>query len=429
VRPGELAVYLNGERIATLHDAGQGYAALVYGPEIVAARLGAPLVSVSLPVRSELYPGVETRAFLDGLLPEGDARRQIAARYGLEEADVFGFLAAIGGDCAGALSFLPADAPPPAEDETDVEWLDEGELARHIRELPLRPLADDPEGRVRISLAGAQPKLALVRDPETGRVGLPRGTTPSTHIVKPANPLRLGDGELAFPELVENEAYCLRVARHAGLLSAAGRVETLGGVRCLVVERYDRIRREDGRVLRLHQEDACQALRIPPARKYEEHGGPGLVQIADLVRRTSSRVAQDLPALLDRVAVSFVLGDDDAHGKNVSLLHTGAGVRLAPAYDLVSTAVYPALTPGLAMRIGGEVDGDLLTAEHWRRELAACGLGTVAAARRLAATGTSIVAAVESARADARARGFEAPVLEAIAGVAACRATALTLLA
>ncbi len=417
----DLAVYLNGEYVAHAVDAGQGYIGLQYDERVVADLAGVPLLSIRLPVRAEAYPGVQTRAYFEGLLPEGDARTGIANELRVPEWDVFALLRAIGGDCAGAVALFPVDEPFPEEEAP--RWLEEDELAQILRELPVRPLAVDPEHGIRISLAGAQDKLVVIVAPD-GRVALPRGTSPSTHIVKPPSGRQLLDGELAYPDLVRNEAFCLRVAAAAGIPAAHGSLRVFGRIEVLMVERFDRLQDTD-RLRRLHQEDVCQALGLLPHQKYEEPDGPSIAAVADLVRTHSADVARDLPALIDRIALSVAVGDDDFHGKNIALLHTAGGIRLAPAYDLVSTAVYPYLTPKLAMRIGGELYGRDLRAESWANALVDAGLTTAAARRRLGETGRRILAAVDRSLSEAESEGWAVPLHAEIANLARERAAAI----
>lgn len=204
---------------------------------------------------------------------------------------------------------------------------------------------------IRISLAGVQDKLAVVVNP-SGRIGLPRGTTPSTHILKPASTERRGrrGDRLAYPALVANEAMCLTLARHAGIEVPELQVLNVDDEPALLIARYDR-RGLDGRLVRLHQEDFCQALGIPSRQKYEADGGPGLGQALDLIRRYSSQVVEDTDAFVDRVAFNYLIGNCDAHAKNFSLLYARDGTRLSPAYDLLSTEVYDHLSRKMAMSI------------------------------------------------------------------------------
>ena len=299
--------------------------------------LGRPLLSVAMPTRPAAYRGAVPAAFFDGLLPEGEARRMIAFDFGVDERDVMGLLTAIGRDCAGALVIIPDGD---ALDEGGVaEPIGDGQVAQRLRALRFAPLGVDQ--RVRVSLAGVQEKLLLAR--AGGGWGLPIDGAPSTHIVKPAHQF--------LADSIANEAFCMRLARHLDIPAASVETREFEGIPVLVVERYDRDRAPagDGRVTRLHQEDFCQARALPTQRKYEQHGGASLRQCAETLSRWSRR-ADQLSQLLDYVTLNVLVGNADAHAKNLSLLHEPGGeVRLAPAYDVMSTVQYPNVStiPGM----------------------------------------------------------------------------------
>lgn len=322
----ELAVWLNGTRIAVIDRRLR----MAYTDDALRQyQLGVPLLCLSLPLRDEPYPQGVVRAFLDGLLPEGAARRTVARDFGVRENDTFGLIQALGRDSAGALVIQPVDDPAPAQPTTrTAEPLSDEDIADLVANLRSAPLGAG--GRVRISLAGVQEKLLLTRMPD-GAWGRPVDNTPSTHILKPEI--------AAFPNAVENEAFCMRVAQHLGLDVAP--VETTDVLRrkLIVIERYDRVVHDDGSVERLHQEDFCQAAGMPPDRKYEEDGGPSLRRIAGIVQAVASR--ESVETLLRAVTLNVLIGNGDAHAKNFSLLHEGSGgLRLAPLYDLMSTLWY-----------------------------------------------------------------------------------------
>jgi len=409
-----LDVYLDKEKVAVLIGAGGGYAALAYEPAIVATYGdGAVLLSLGLPVREETYPGVQTRPFLDGLLPEGDSRQAIAAELRLDRADVFGLLRELGRDVAGALVIVPAGEPPEAP-VGSVRWLRDEELEAEIVALPYAPLGVRREGEVRLSLAGVQPKLGLVRDAD-GRLGLPLNGHPTTHILKPSATARDRQGQLLFPELAENEAFCLRLAAHAGLSSAAVEiVRAVADEPCVLVERYDRHVDAGARVVRLHQEDACQALRVPPERKYEEHGGPTLQQVSQLLERYSREPIPDRYRLLDAQLLHVLVGNSDAHGKNVSFIYRDGAVGLAPLYDVVSTAVYPQHPRDLAMRIGGERFLEDVSAASFEQAYEDCGLRAALARRRLPETIDRLLAAADAALADAERERWRTAIVDQV---------------
>jgi serine/threonine-protein kinase HipA len=407
-----LIVLLSGEPVGVLTSSGDGRGTIEYLPEVVERSPDLPLLSLSLPVRREPYSAGETNPFLDGLLPEGAVRSALARRWRLAENDVFGLLAIAGRDCAGAVAFVPEEKVTAGEGES-VRWLDESELEQLLDELPIRPLGDEPEQGIRISLAGAQEKLVVVIG-QDGRVGLPRGDTPSTHILKPSPSLRTRGGRPAFPNLVVNEAFCLTLARRCGIEAAAPALRRVGTEEILVVERFDR-RTEGGRVLRRHQEDVCQALGIDPQRKYQADGGPSAADVIRLLRTRSARAAEDVLAFIDRLVLAITIGNADAHAKNCSLLLEHGSVRLAPAYDLICTAVYPGISGTLAMAIGDQYQADQVTPRHWTQLLAECDLDTMALRRRMARLAEALAQETGPVAKDLRDRGANGEILDAIA--------------
>lgn len=302
---------------------------LTYTPDAFEAYdPGTPVLSLSLPLTSDSYPNGVVKAFLDGLLPEGEARRVVAEDFGVAAADTIGLARAIGRDCAGALVIQPdGDPPPPRPTTRSAERLTDAELALLVGNLRSAPLGINP--RVRISLAGIQEKLLLTRL-QDGAWGRPVDGTPSTHILKPQTQ--------RFSNAVENEAFCMRVARHLALPVAEVGTTVVAGQLLLVVSRYDRIIKDDGTVERIHQEDLCQALAIPPSHKYQDEGGPSLKRIAEVLRANDP---ESLETLARATTLNVALANGDAHGKNFSLLHEPNGrLRLAPLYDLLSTLLY-----------------------------------------------------------------------------------------
>lgn len=208
-----------------------------------------------------------------------------------------------------------------------------------------------------MSLAGAQPKVPVIVD-DDGRMALPTNSAaPTTHILKP-EPKR-------FPGLVDNEAFCMALARACELpVAQITKAQTASGERFLMVERYDRDLTADP-IRRLHQEDFCQALGLPADKKYQQEGGPTVAQSAELIRSCTPIPAQELPRLIRAVAFNWIVGNCDAHGKNYSLLYDQGAPTLAPLYDIVSTVVYPELTTRLAMSIDGARDLEEVDDRSW----------------------------------------------------------------
>jgi serine/threonine-protein kinase HipA len=369
------------ELVATLERNEDGQIHLTYQADLVKSCAGLPLISTSLPVREAPYSQSELLPFFAGLLPEGSARDRLAVRLRLEPDDVFGFLREIGRDCAGAYSIVPDGTDLEAALHEGVEWLNADRLAETVSELATTPLAFEPAEDIRISLAGAQDKMAVVRDGE--RTGLPRGTTPSTHILKPSPSARRGrrGRDLAYPALVANEGFCMTLARESGITVPEVSVIDIAGEPALLISRYDRASK-NGQVERIHQEDFCQALGVPGRLKYEKDGGPDSVRYVTLLNRWSGDVANDVPELIDRIAFNYLIGNSDAHAKNFSLLHHD-GVRLAPAYDLLSTHIYAHLTKDMATSINGMFDPRAIKPIHWRKEIAKLDLSVRLYASRL----------------------------------------------
>lgn len=345
----ELAIYLAGEHAGTLIRKDNGNLQFRYDPAYTG-----PVVSQALPVQQNAHPHRVCVAVFGGLLLEGEPREVLARNLGVSASNDFALLEDIGGDCAGAITLLQPDMELPSKPE--VKPIDPEELDRLLRALPQRPLAADPQEGIRLSLAGAQPKLPVIFEGQ--EIGLPlNAAAASTHIIKP-EPAR-------FPGLVDNEAFCMDLARAVGLPTATvSKHTTTSGVPYLLVERYDRDVTADP-IRRLHQEDVCQALGRPSNAKYQAEGGPTVAETVALLRSCSTIPARDLPTLWRALVFNWLIGNCDAHGKNFSLLYDGTSPTLAPLYDLVSTTCYPELTTRLAMSIDGARDLADIDADAW----------------------------------------------------------------
>lgn len=370
-----LDVYLLGETVGTLEQDEHGSMRFTYSPEWL-VQTGAIPLSHSLPLREEGFGRNESRGFFAGILPEQHQREVIAKNLGVSAGNDFALLDRIGGECAGAVTFLRRGQEP-LEQKEEYRTLSAGELAEILRALPRRPLMAGDEG-VRLSLAGAQEKLAIHRSPQG--ISIPLGGAPSTHILKPAIE--------RFEGLVHNEAFCMRLARVIGLTVAPVEVGNIEGIDYLLVERYDRHWNSDGesmgqKLKRIHQEDFCQALGIVPERKYQNEGGPSLKESFALLRECSSSPVLDLNALLDAVIFNALIGNHDAHGKNFSLIYSGGKTRMAPLYDLLCTTFYPELSTKMAMKVGGEYDSRKLTGANWERMAEESGLNKLMVKRRV----------------------------------------------
>ena len=360
-----LDVCWNGRRVGSYDRFASGSEQFCYDPVCLSDPHAGP-ISQSLPLKAEPYSGPELRPFFAGLLPEESQRSRIASYLGIAETDDFAFLEALGGECAGALTILPHGVDPRPVD-SGFTPLSDSELVSILETLPLRPLLVG-EGELRLSLAGAQSKLpVVVRD---GRIGLPVGHAPSTHILKP---------ELSewFRGIAANEHCCMTLARHIGLSVPETELLRIGRHPCLLIRRYDReVDPQTGAVTRVHQEDFCQALGYAPERKYQMDGGPLIRDVVKLLRSGwSTSPARDILSFVDLLIYNAIIGNADAHGKNYSMLYRGASRRLAPGYDLVSTVFWPALSKCPAMKIGGTDSVDSICHGHWKKLASELNLG------------------------------------------------------
>jgi len=310
-------------------------------------------LSLSLPLRSEPYLADEAHAFFANLLPEQKVRRIVARNLGVSPHNDFGLLEKIGGDCAGAVSLYPEGVQSaPAMTYTSVSTQ---ELAHIIKELPQKPFLAGEAG-FRLSLAGVQNKLPVFYS--EGQFALPKGGAPSNTIIKP--PIETLDGT------VENEAFCMALARTIGLPVPKSFIHDLDDSRIFAIDRYDRAKGQHG-LKRVHQEDFCQAMGTLPEYKYEHEGGPSFAQCVALLRKISTKPGKDVMSVLDWLIFNFLIGNSDAHGKNISFLLLPQGPVLAPFYDLLLTRIYAhyGLTSDMAMKIGGEVNPDKVTKKNW----------------------------------------------------------------
>lgn len=366
----ELEVWLLNQWAGSLRQRG-GELQFQYSEQWL-AQPQAIALSQSLPLQAEPFGDQDCRPFFAGLLPEGQLRQRIAQQCQISRSNDFGLLAAIGGDCAGAVSLRVGDqgAEPVA-----VEWLEPGALRTLLEQLPERPMLAQRDG-LRLSLAGAQDKLPVVFDGE--RIGLPRGDAVSTHILKPAI--------AGVRSSVINEAFCMGLAKAAGLQVADTEILEAGDRQVLLVHRYDRRRGQGGRWQRHHQEDLCQALGVPPELKYQNEGGPDLQACFALLRRATRPSAPQVIRLLDAVVFNALIGNHDAHAKNFSLLYSESKPTLSPLYDLLCTAVYPTLTAKMAMKLGSKYRFQDVQGRHWQQFAEAAGLSWAQTRQRLLRT-------------------------------------------
>jgi serine/threonine-protein kinase HipA len=369
-----LDVYLRRDLVGQLIQDENGQIAYYYA-ESWLNHAGAIPLSYSLPLKKERFNRNACRGFFAGILPHESKREIIAKNLGISARNDFAMLEQIGGECAGAVTFIPAGESLP-ERKYRFRPLTGEKLAEILRLLPRRPLMAGEDG-IRLSLAGAQDKIAVYV--ANDQISIPLGGAPSTHILKPAME--------RFEGIVFNEAFCMKLADAIGLHTAKAEVGLVENIDYLLVQRYDRIALRDspsGReyLEREHQEDFCQALGISPDNKYQNEGGPSLKQCFALLRELSSAPVIDLQRLLDAIIFNFMVGNHDAHGKNFSLLY-GRETRLAPLYDVFSTAYYPELAKKMAMKIGGEYASDKVLPKHFDQLADEAGLAKPMVKRRV----------------------------------------------
>jgi serine/threonine-protein kinase HipA len=345
----------------------------------------APDLSRAMPKREAEYDDAICKAVFGGLLPEEGQRTAIARALGVSPDNPFRLLAALGGDVAGALAFLPTGDHPPKAVTGAPESLDDTALSELISRLPRVPMLAG-EGGARLSLAGAQSKLPVVLF--GGQIAVPLPGQPSTHLIKP-EPDR-------FPGLAANEAFCLALARAVGLDAVDAEWRQVNGRPYLLVTRYDRVA-ADGEVRRLHQEDFAQALGVPSNRKYAAEGGPVFRDCFALLREAAARPALEVLKLVDAAIFNVIIGNADAHAKNFSLLRQedgGGPTVLAPLYDLVGTVVWPELSPRFAMTFGGAGTLEQLEAKHFDRFAADAGVAAPFVRRRASQLAEAVTDAI-----------------------------------
>ncbi|MGY3033782.1 serine/threonine-protein kinase HipA [Bradyrhizobium sp. USDA 4354] len=326
---------------------------------------GLPL-SLSMPLAAEEHGPATVQAFLWGLLPDNEqVLERWAKKFQVSARNVFALISNVGEDCAGAVQFVTPDRLEALKTGKDdkIEWLDKPEIANRLRILREDHAAWRlPRDTGQFSLAGVQPKTALVL--KDNKWGIPAGRIPTTHILK------LPTGH--FDGHAENEHICLQLARELGLPAAETKVMRFEQEIAIVVERYDRqVRGND--IIRVHQEDICQAMGILPTKKYQNKGGPTPADIVELLRTYSTDREADLETFVSALVFNWLIGGSDAHAKNYSLLlASGLLVRLAPLYDIASILPYDHVDQRkikLAMKVGGEYKLDQIGLRQWRRVL------------------------------------------------------------
>ena len=350
----KLNVFFNQDLIGILNLDDKRLFSFSYAKKWLKAIDAFPL-SISLPLQNDIFPDHKVKPFFANLLPESAVRTLIARKLGVSEKNDFMLLKLLGGECAGAITILPESILPESCDQYKYRPLSEEQLADLIKNIPKRPLLAGEKG-VRISLAGAQEKLALFY--KNSMFHIPLNGAPSNHILKP--------GMADFQSSIENEYFCMMLAGSLNLSVPIVKIIEKKNKKALLIQRYDRIFDYDA-VIRLHQEDFCQAMGLPHELKYQADGGPGLKQCFDLVRKYSANPIKDMQQLLTWVFFNYLIGNMDAHAKNLSFLYHSKQIRLAPFYDMLCTNIYKGLSQKLAMKIGKENRLGWIMERHWER--------------------------------------------------------------
>lgn len=337
-RTTALDVFYDAERVGTVHDSSP--LAFEYAPAWLKRKDAFPLSVIEL--RAGRIASAHVQAFFENLLPEGELRIHLAAQR--KASTVFALLLEVAGDTAGAFVMLPHGHRPEAPAYEPTTWQALASTIQNKSAAAIQLLG----GSTRISLAGAQDKASIALfDGKTPL--LPKGSAPSTHILKP-DIRRL----VKVRASAANEAIIMRTAAYCGLNTAKVFYEPL--TQSCVVERFDRFLRPDGTLGRLIQYDLCQIAGTSSDGKYEKEGGPGVAHCARIIRQYSSRAAPDLQAFAQWIFFNIYVGNNDSHAKNLSVYERpGEGVRLTPFYDLMCTRIYPGLSKEFAFNIGGEV--------------------------------------------------------------------------
>lgn len=461
MRHSALIALLSGRRVGSVEQGREGRLTFTYDEEWLRVESAIPL-SLSLPLTSHTHPHEPIEAFLWGLLPDNDRiLERWGSRFQVSPRNPFALLSHVGEDCAGAVQFVPPQrlAHLDPRRPPEIDWIDEAAIAQRLESLLRDPSASRTGSDAgQFSLAGAQAKTALFF--EASRWGVPSGRTPTTHILKP--PMPGLDGH------VENEHLCLRLARALGLPVAESDVRHFGDQVAIVIKRFDRVRTASlveaaaaetaaaaasaasdptavvraadaaarmatlaalakvQPILRLHQEDLCQAMAVKPFLKYENEGGPGVTAIVSLLRAHSSAADEDVGTFIDALLFNWLIAGTDGHAKNYAILHSGGGrVRLAPLYDIASALPYGHLDAHklkLAMRIGGKYRLAEIGVYQWQKLEGALGLDAgevIARARELSARLPDLVTAI---REEATGAGLAHPVVTLLADEIVSRA-------
>lgn len=405
---GELVVLLADREVGHVRRDQRGRLKFVYDEGWRETRGAYPL-SLSMPLAASEHPHDVIDAFIWGLLPDNElVLRKWAQQFHVSARSAFALISHVGEDCAGAVQFVRPERLEGVLNAGpgDVDWLDETDIAARLKALRADHAAwRRPSDTGQFSLAGAQPKTALLF--QDGRWGIPSGRIPTTHILKPPTG--------AFDGHAENEHFCLALARALGLPVASSTVQHFGEEIAFVVARYDR-RVTEREIVRIHQEDMCQALGVPPTRKYENEGGPGVTDTVNFLRENSGAPREDVQTFIDAVAFNWLIGGTDAHAKNYSILiGSGGRTRLAPLYDLASILPYPEFNRmkiRLAMKLGGKYRIRDITARSWDKLSEELRLDKTEIAQRVSTMAARLPGDANDIRNEMTKAGMKNPVLD-----------------
>ncbi|SCB55043.1 serine/threonine-protein kinase HipA [Bradyrhizobium shewense] len=414
----ELVALLDGTEIGRVRNDARGRLTFVYNDDWRGSDGAYPL-SLSMPLAAQEHGSAVVQAFLWGLLPDNEqVLDRWAKKFQVSARNVFALISNVGEDCAGAVQFVAPDRLEALRSGKDdkTEWLDELQIAQRLQALREDHAAWRlPRDTGQFSLAGAQPKTALLF--KNGQWGVPSGRVPTTHILKP--PTGHFDGH------AENEHVCLQLAGALGLPVADTRVMRFKNEIAIVVERYDR-QLNGNDILRVHQEDVCQAMGLLPTSKYQNEGGPTPSDVVELLRTYSTERAADVETFVNALGFNWLIGGTDAHAKNYSLLlASGSNVRLAPLYDVASILPYKDIDMRkvkLAMKVGGEYKLDQIGLRQWQKFARETRVDAEKLIAQLITMAHQIPNLVTTIQARTKKEGLENAVIERLAGVLSSRA-------
>ena len=376
----KLNVYLYGYKVGVLFEDQLGHLLFQYEAD---ARFS---LSVRMPVRLEIYDRLYAEPFFDNLIPEGEALEIVAQKFHVSENNVFSILDKIGGDCAGAVSLYEGDFPG-SKDNSLLEFSEE-EFIHTIDELPNNPLLTGLKNAPRLSLAGAQSKFAVCKI--DGKYYRSDDKHPTTHIIKIASK--------HYPNLLENELFCMQLAQKVlGTISVG--LREIRDRKYLEIERYDR-QIKDENIFRIHQEDFCQVMGVLARRKYQQDGGPKIRDCYNAIIEYSTRAAADATKFMEQIVFNYLIGNTDAHAKNFSILYKNDDILLSPAYDLLSTEIYPEkdISREIAMTINGKGKYDAIGKKDFLALYEQLGLNSINTLRLIKNRFANIVKIAESIR-------------------------------